>query len=54
MFSIFSILHFDFLPQNTANAEKSFEALLSHIISELSKNKTVYKMNTEETSMVRH
>lgn len=53
MFLTFSILHFYFLPQKAANAEKSFEALLSHIISELSKEKTVYKMTTEETSMVR-
>lgn len=50
----FNILHFDFLPQNAASAEKSFEALLSHVISELSKDKSVYKVNAEETSMVRH
>lgn len=44
-----------FMSQNAANAEKSFEALLSHVISGLSKDKTqVYKVNTEETSMVRH
>lgn len=43
-----------FLPQNAADAEKSFEALLSHVISELSKDKSVYKVNAEETSMVSH
>ncbi|KAE8299326.1 E3 ubiquitin-protein ligase ubr3 [Larimichthys crocea] len=40
------------LKKNAANAEKSFEALLSHVISELSKDKSVYKVNTEETSML--
>lgn len=51
---IFDILHFDSLPQNAANAEKSFEALLSHVITELSKDKSVYKVNAEETPMVSH
>lgn len=50
----FEILHFDFPSQNAVNAEKSFEALLSHVISELSKDKSVYKVNVEETLMVRH
>lgn len=45
--------HFYFHSQNAANAEKSFEALLSHVIGELSKDRSVYKVNTEETSMVR-
>uniref|UniRef100_A0A7N6BPG8 E3 ubiquitin-protein ligase n=1 Tax=Anabas testudineus TaxID=64144 RepID=A0A7N6BPG8_ANATE len=40
------------LMKNTANSEKSFEALLSHIISELSKDKTAYNHNSEETSML--
>ncbi|TMS06086.1 E3 ubiquitin-protein ligase ubr3 [Larimichthys crocea] len=40
------------LKKNAANAEKSFEALLSHVISELTKDKSVYKVNTEETSML--
>lgn len=47
-------MHFDFLPQNSANSEKSFEALLSQVISELSKDKSVYKANIEETTMVRY
>uniref|UniRef100_A0A4W6FP70 E3 ubiquitin-protein ligase n=1 Tax=Lates calcarifer TaxID=8187 RepID=A0A4W6FP70_LATCA len=33
------------LKKNAVNAEKSFEALLSHVISELSKDKSVYKVN---------
>uniref|UniRef100_A0A671YSQ0 E3 ubiquitin-protein ligase n=1 Tax=Sparus aurata TaxID=8175 RepID=A0A671YSQ0_SPAAU len=33
------------LKKNTANAEKSFEALLSHVISDLSTDKSVYKVN---------
>ncbi|XP_060910406.1 E3 ubiquitin-protein ligase ubr3 isoform X2 [Labrus mixtus] len=40
------------LKKNAADAEKSFEVLLSHVISELSKDKSVYKVNTEETSML--
>uniref|UniRef100_A0A3B4VB54 E3 ubiquitin-protein ligase n=1 Tax=Seriola dumerili TaxID=41447 RepID=A0A3B4VB54_SERDU len=40
------------LKKNAANAEKSFEALLSHVISDLSKDRSVYKVNTEETSML--
>uniref|UniRef100_A0A671YUB5 E3 ubiquitin-protein ligase n=1 Tax=Sparus aurata TaxID=8175 RepID=A0A671YUB5_SPAAU len=40
------------LKKNTANAEKSFEALLSHVISDLSTDKSVYKVNAEETSML--
>ncbi|CAB1328486.1 unnamed protein product [Coregonus sp. 'balchen'] len=39
------------LNKNAFNAEKSFDALLSHVISELSKVKTVYDVNAEETSM---
>lgn len=39
-------------PQNTTNADKSFEALLSHTIGELSKRDSVYRPNPEETSMV--
>lgn len=38
--------------QNAANGEKTFEALLGHVISELSKDKCVYNMNAEETPMV--
>lgn len=38
--------------QNSVNGETSFEALLSHVISELSKDKSVYKVNAEETPMV--
>lgn len=51
---IFDTVHFDFLPQNAANAEKSFEALLSHVIGELSKDKSVYKVKSQETLMVSH
>ncbi|XP_068428231.1 E3 ubiquitin-protein ligase ubr3 isoform X2 [Clinocottus analis] len=40
------------LKKNVGNAETSFEVLLSHVISELSKNKSVYTVNTEETSML--
>uniref|UniRef100_A0A3Q3VP00 E3 ubiquitin-protein ligase n=1 Tax=Mola mola TaxID=94237 RepID=A0A3Q3VP00_MOLML len=40
------------LKKNAANAEKSFEALLSHIIYELSKDKNVYKLDSKETSML--
>lgn len=40
------------LKKNAANADKSYDALLSHVISELSKDKSVYKVNTEETSML--
>ncbi|TNN54254.1 E3 ubiquitin-protein ligase UBR3 [Liparis tanakae] len=39
------------LKKDAADAETSFEALLSHVICELSKDKSVYKVNTEETSM---
>lgn len=39
-------------PQNATNADKSFEALLSHTIGELSKSDSVYRPNPEETSMV--
>uniref|UniRef100_A0AAQ5YHU1 E3 ubiquitin-protein ligase n=1 Tax=Amphiprion ocellaris TaxID=80972 RepID=A0AAQ5YHU1_AMPOC len=38
--------------KNAASSEKSFEALLSHVISELSKDKSVYKVNAEETAML--
>uniref|UniRef100_A0A8C3GB78 E3 ubiquitin-protein ligase n=1 Tax=Cyclopterus lumpus TaxID=8103 RepID=A0A8C3GB78_CYCLU len=40
------------LKKNVINAETSFEVLLSHVICELSKDKSVYKVNTEETSML--
>uniref|UniRef100_A0A8C9Y6X0 E3 ubiquitin-protein ligase n=1 Tax=Sander lucioperca TaxID=283035 RepID=A0A8C9Y6X0_SANLU len=40
------------LKKNAANAETSFEVLLSHVISELSKDNSVYKVNAEETLMV--
>uniref|UniRef100_A0AAQ5Y4R6 E3 ubiquitin-protein ligase n=1 Tax=Amphiprion ocellaris TaxID=80972 RepID=A0AAQ5Y4R6_AMPOC len=40
------------LKKNAASSEKSFEALLSHVISELSKDKSVYKVNAEETAML--
>uniref|UniRef100_A0A8P4GKC7 E3 ubiquitin-protein ligase n=1 Tax=Dicentrarchus labrax TaxID=13489 RepID=A0A8P4GKC7_DICLA len=40
------------LKKSAANADKSFEVLLSHVISELSKDKSVYKVNAEETSML--
>lgn len=49
-----SPLLLDCLPQNAFNAEKSYEALLSHVITELSMVKTVYDVNTEEPSMVSH
>ncbi|MEQ2262264.1 E3 ubiquitin-protein ligase ubr3 [Xenotaenia resolanae] len=39
------------LKKSARNSEKSFEALLSHVISELSKDKSVYKVNREETTM---
>lgn len=38
--------------KNAPNSEKSFEALLSHVISELSKGKSVYKVTSEETTML--
>ncbi|KAL3969988.1 MFS transporter (molybdate-anion transporter) [Sarotherodon galilaeus] len=40
------------LKKNAANSDKSFEALLSHVISELSKDKSVYKVNSEEATML--
>uniref|UniRef100_A0A4W5K9E1 E3 ubiquitin-protein ligase n=1 Tax=Hucho hucho TaxID=62062 RepID=A0A4W5K9E1_9TELE len=40
------------LKKNAFNAEKSYEALLSHVITELSKVKTVYDVNTEEPFML--
>uniref|UniRef100_A0A3Q2WFT4 E3 ubiquitin-protein ligase n=1 Tax=Haplochromis burtoni TaxID=8153 RepID=A0A3Q2WFT4_HAPBU len=40
------------LKKSAANSDKSFEALLSHVISELSKDKSVYKVNSEEATMV--
>lgn len=43
-----------FLPQNATNADKSFEALLSHTIGELSKGNSVYRVNSDEASMVSH
>lgn len=49
-----SPLLLDCLPQNAFNAEKSYDALLSHVIGELSKVKTVYDVNTEVPSMVSH
>ncbi|XP_053733122.1 E3 ubiquitin-protein ligase ubr3 isoform X2 [Synchiropus splendidus] len=39
-------------PQISANGDKSFEALLSHIISELSRDTSIYKVNPEEASML--
>uniref|UniRef100_A0A665VIG4 E3 ubiquitin-protein ligase n=1 Tax=Echeneis naucrates TaxID=173247 RepID=A0A665VIG4_ECHNA len=40
------------LKKSATNAEKSFEALLCHVMSELSQDRSVYKGNTEETSML--
>uniref|UniRef100_A0A672J6D9 E3 ubiquitin-protein ligase n=1 Tax=Salarias fasciatus TaxID=181472 RepID=A0A672J6D9_SALFA len=40
------------LKKSAANSEKSFEALLYHVISELSKDTCVYKVNEEETTML--
>ncbi|KAM6955595.1 E3 ubiquitin-protein ligase ubr3 isoform 1-T1 [Lycodopsis pacificus] len=40
------------LKKTVANAETSFEALLSHVIDELSEDKSVYKVKTEEPSML--
>ncbi|XP_053295045.1 E3 ubiquitin-protein ligase ubr3 isoform X1 [Pleuronectes platessa] len=40
------------LKKSAANAERCFEALLSHAIGELSKDKSIYKVNAEETSML--
>uniref|UniRef100_A0A1A8QJE6 E3 ubiquitin-protein ligase n=1 Tax=Nothobranchius rachovii TaxID=451742 RepID=A0A1A8QJE6_9TELE len=40
------------LKKNAANSERSFEALLSHVIVELSKDKSVYKVNADETTML--
>ncbi|KAJ8012787.1 hypothetical protein DPEC_G00046500 [Dallia pectoralis] len=40
------------LKKNTFNADKSYEALLGHIITELSKQKTVYDVNSEEPYML--
>lgn len=39
-------------PQGATNGDKSFEALLSHTIGELSKSDSVYRANPEEASMV--
>ncbi|KAG7464000.1 hypothetical protein MATL_G00182630 [Megalops atlanticus] len=40
------------LKKNACNAEKSWEALLSHVTSELSKGKSVYEADAEEVSML--
>ncbi|KAM6935004.1 E3 ubiquitin-protein ligase ubr3 isoform 2-T2 [Xenentodon cancila] len=40
------------LKKNSPNCEKSLEALLSHVIGELSKDKSVYKVNVEETTVL--
>ncbi|XP_075896013.1 E3 ubiquitin-protein ligase ubr3 isoform X1 [Nelusetta ayraudi] len=40
------------LKKNATNADKSFEALLSHTIGELSKSESIYRANPEETSML--
>uniref|UniRef100_A0A8D3EF73 E3 ubiquitin-protein ligase n=1 Tax=Scophthalmus maximus TaxID=52904 RepID=A0A8D3EF73_SCOMX len=40
------------LKKNAANADTSFEVLLSHAIGELSTDKGVYDVNAEETSML--
>ncbi|KAK9537595.1 hypothetical protein VZT92_005199 [Zoarces viviparus] len=40
------------LQKTVANAETSFEALLGHVIGELSEDKSVYKVKTEATSML--
>uniref|UniRef100_A0A674B6J2 E3 ubiquitin-protein ligase n=1 Tax=Salmo trutta TaxID=8032 RepID=A0A674B6J2_SALTR len=40
------------LKKNAVNAERSYDALLSHVIGELSKVKTVYDVNTEVPSSV--
>lgn len=48
-----SCCFFFFFFQNTAVSEKSCEALLGHVISELSKENRVYNVNPEETAMVR-
>ncbi|XP_054888278.1 E3 ubiquitin-protein ligase ubr3 isoform X1 [Poeciliopsis prolifica] len=40
------------LKKNAQNSEKSFEALLNHVITELSKDKSVYKVNSEETTVL--
>uniref|UniRef100_A0A8C7FRU1 E3 ubiquitin-protein ligase n=1 Tax=Oncorhynchus kisutch TaxID=8019 RepID=A0A8C7FRU1_ONCKI len=42
------------LKKNAFDAEKSYDALLSHVIGELSKVKTVYDVNPEVPSMVSH
>ncbi|KAK0134878.1 E3 ubiquitin-protein ligase ubr3 [Merluccius polli] len=40
------------LKKNAATGEKCFEALLSHVISELSSDEALYRLNAEETSML--
>uniref|UniRef100_A0A674MSD6 E3 ubiquitin-protein ligase n=1 Tax=Takifugu rubripes TaxID=31033 RepID=A0A674MSD6_TAKRU len=40
------------LKKNSSLSEKSFEVLLSLVISELSKDKSVYKVDSKESSMV--
>ena len=39
--------------QNAANGEKCFEALLSHVIGELSSDETIYRLNAAEPTVVR-
>ncbi|KTF79914.1 hypothetical protein cypCar_00050166 [Cyprinus carpio] len=41
-------------PPNTPNSDKSWESLLCHMISELTKAKDVYDTNSEETLVVSH
>lgn len=40
--------------QNTPNSDKSWESLLGHMISELTKAKDVYDTNSEEAFVVSH
>ncbi|CAL9690267.1 unnamed protein product [Knipowitschia caucasica] len=40
------------LKRKAANSDKTFDALLSHVISELSVDMRIYTMNTEETPML--
>lgn len=49
MFHLTNILNFF---QNTCDAEKTYEALLSFVISELSKGKLYHEEGTQECSMV--
>ncbi|CAG09939.1 unnamed protein product, partial [Tetraodon nigroviridis] len=40
------------LKKNSSHAENSFEVLLSHVIAELSKDKSVYQVDPKESSML--